>query len=180
MLNFEVNYTSAKKVEEMLRGLNEAFSGSIHKSLLSKVGNIYLADTIKRFESQHDPDRKPWAVLRPITVKYKTTGMKGRGASVAEPTRRGVWTGDLINSLTFRIEGNSVLIGSNVKYAPYFHYGVKKLKKLGGNRTTPWGVIPPRRFLGRNTRIDAKVLKVFSDEIEKLIGINPNSVNNAV
>lgn len=180
MLNFEVDYTSAKKVEEALRGLDEALGAASQREILRKVGNLYLADTIKRFENQHDPDRKPWAALRPVTIKLKTTGYKGRGASIDAPDRRGVWTGDLINSLTFRVEGNSVLIGTDIGYAPYFHYGVKSVKKLGGNRSAPWGPIKARRFLGRNTRIDAQVLKMFGEEIMKKTGINPNSVSSAV
>ena len=171
MLNFEVNYTGKKKVEDALSELSKAFSGAVPKSMLNKVGNLYLADTVKRFDNQHDPDRKPWKPLRPITVQYKTTGMKGRGASIAEPTRRGVWTGDLINSLTFRVEGNSVFVGSNEEHAKYFHYGAKKLKKLGGNRTAPWGPVPSRRFLGRNTRIDSQVLKILKEEIAKLANV---------
>jgi phage gpG-like protein len=180
MLNFEVNYTGAKKVEEALRGLNESLSSAQIRRLLNKLGNIYLADTLKRFENQHDPDRKPWKELRPVTIKLKTNGMSGRGPSIDAPTRKGVWTGDLISSLTFRVEGNSVFVGSDVEHAPYFHYGVKKSKSLSGNRKTPWGQVPARRFLGRNTRIDAKVLKAFGDEICNLIGINPNSVKSAV
>lgn len=180
MLNFEVDYTSAKKVEEYLRGLDEALGATAQREVLRKIGNLYLADTIKRFENQHNPDRKPWAALKPSTVKLKTYGYKGRDSSIDAPTRRGVWTGKLLNSLAFRIEGNSVIIGTNVDYAPYFHYRVNRFKKLGGNRSAPWGQIPARRFLGRNTRIDGQVLKLYSDEIQKRIGINPNSISSAV
>ncbi len=180
MLNFEVDYTSAKKVEEYLRGLDEALGATAQREVLRKIGNLYLADTLKRFESQHDPDRKPWAQLKPVTIKHKTYGTKRRGASIDAPERRGVWTGELINSLTYRMEGNSVLIGTDVDHAKPFHYGTKKKKQLGGNATAPWGNVPPRRFLGRNTRIDNKVLKVVNDEITKIVGINPNSVGSAV
>lgn len=186
MFNFEVNYTSAKKIEEALRGLDEAFEGATQRAILRKVGNAYLADTLKRFENQHNPDRKPWKKLSPHTIRHKKHGtIKGRGASVDYPERRGVWTGDLINSLAYRIEGNSVIIGTDVEHARWFHYGVKNLKEFGkkasgGPLTVPWGPIPARRFLGRNNRIDDKVLKVVNEEITKIIGINPSSVKSAV
>lgn len=179
-MNFEVNYTGADKVERALRGLNEAFNGATQKAILRKVGNLYLSDTLKRFENQHNPDRKPWAALKPVTIKLKKNGKHPRGRSVDRPERIGVWTGELINSLSFRIDGNSVIIGSNAEHAPWFHYGVKRLKKIGGDLTAPWGSITARRFLGRNTRIDAKVLNLINAEITKAIGINPNSIQSAV
>lgn len=180
MLNFEVNYTSAKKVEEALRGLDEAFKPETHRKILRKIGLAYLGDTLKRFKNQHNPDRKPWATLKPVTVYYKTHGMKGRGRSVDSPERRGVWTEDLYNSINFRIEGNSVIIGTDVEYAPFFHYGVKRLKKLKGSQTAPWGIIPPRRFLGRNTRIDQMILKIYNESLREELGMNLNSVSNAI
>lgn len=178
-MNFEVNYTGADKVERALRGLNEALNGATQKAILRKVGNLYLSDTLKRFENQHNPDRKPWKPLSPTTIKLKKNGIL-RGRSVDRPERIGVWTGELINSLSFRIDGNSVIIGSDAEHAPWFHYGVNQRKKLSGNLTAPWGKIPARRLLGRNTRIDAKVLNLINTEITKAIGINPNSIQSAV
>lgn len=185
MFNFEVNYTSAKKIEEALRGLDEAFEIKTQRAILRRVGRIYLSDTLKRFENQHNPDRKPWATLKPVTIKHKTHGSGRRGPSVRSPSRRGIWTEDLYNSIDYRVEGNSVIIGTDVEYAKYFHYGAKRLKRIDSalgvsNRFAPWGPIPARRFLGRNNRIDDKVLKVVNEEITKVIGINPNSVKSAV
>lgn len=81
----------------------------------------------------------------------------------------------MATSLKMRFDGNSVVIGTDVKYAKPFHYGVKKLTKLKGKAKAPWGPIPARRFLGRNNRIDKKVIGIVRDELAKKIGIDPGS-----
>lgn len=165
MLNFEVHYTGADKVREWLNGLGEAFGPSGQKEILRKVGALYLNDTEKRFEKQVDPDRKKWKPLSPTTIRIKKQTGSLMGAE-----HIGVWTGNLASSLQMRISGDSVFIGSNIKYAPWFHYGVKRFSKKG-RRMYPWGTIPPRRFLGRNTRIDEKVIGLVKKEVSHRLGI---------
>lgn len=174
MFSFEVNYTGNDKVREVLNGLSESFSGQQTRSMLRKVGALYLAETENRFEKEYDPDRKKWAALKPSTVRLKGKGYKGRGPGIKGATHRGVWTGDLATSLKMRFEGDTVVIGSDVEYAPWFHYGVKQ--KNGH----PWGTIPPRRFLGRNNRIDDKVVKLMKAEVLKATGLNIDSIQSAV
>lgn len=165
MLNFEVDYTGADKVKDWLRGLDEAFGSSGQKDILRKVGMLYLKDTEDRFEKQVDPDRKHWKPLSPTTLRIKKQTGNLMGAE-----HIGVWTGRLASSLQLRISGNSVFIGTNVKYAPWFHYGVKRFVKHK-MRTVPWGIIPARRFLGRNTRIDGQVIRLIKQEISLRLGI---------
>lgn len=165
MLNFKVNYTSAKKVEEALRGLGEALGPLEQNRILRKIAAEYLADTEKRFVSQSDPDRKKWKPLRPATIEVKK-----RKGSLMGPTHIGVWTGKLASSLQYRISGDTAYIGSNVPYAPWFHYGHKQ----------GWGPTPSRRFLGRNTRIDQKILRLYESEIAKIVGLNIFDFKSAV
>jgi phage gpG-like protein len=186
MISFEVKYTSANKVNDLLNGLSEAFSPSVQKSMLRKIGILYLADTEGRFDisRQHNPDRKKWEKLKPSTLRLKEKGFKGRGPSISAPEHRGVWTSNLSSTLQMRFEGDSVLIGSDQEYAKTFHYGRKKkargTAKNGKTLYSPWGDIPARRFLGRNTRIDSKVMNVLEQEIIKQTGINPSSIKSAV
>jgi phage gpG-like protein len=167
---FEVKYTGANRVDSLLRGLEEAVGSPVQRAILRKVGAAYLSDTENRFSKEYDPDRKKWKELRDVTVRMKKHGDKRREPGIMGPTHRGVWTGDLATSLKMRFDGDSVIIGSDVEYAPWFHYGVKKLKKIGQNRTVPWGPIPPRRFLGRNNRIDKRVMGIIQEELAKKIG----------
>ena len=156
MLNFEINYTGSRKVEEMLRGLGEAFGPQVRDQILKKIAVEYLKETEKRFDAQSDPDRKKWKPLQNSTIRLKQ--LKG---SLMGPTHIGVWTGRLASSIKYRLSGDSVYIGSDVPYAPWFHYGTRK----------GWGPVPSRRFLGRNTRIDQKALNVLENEIRKRLGM---------
>lgn len=173
MLRFEVDYTSADKVQNIIRklDLSDAF-GDGSRSILRKVGILYLKETEDRFSKQYDPDRKSWKKLSPTTLRIKKQTGSLMGAEHV-----GVWTGTLASSLQMRVSGNSVFIGTNVHYAPFFHYGVKRLSKRG-NKTHPWNTIPSRRFLGRNTRIDEKVIRLIKQEVGARLGITVNEVND--
>lgn len=177
MFTFEVNYTGADRVKNSLNGLNEAFSGKDQRSILRQIGALYLADTESRFDKEHDVDRKKWTELSDVTIRLKKYGTKGRDKSIMDASHRGVWTGDLASSLKMRFEGNSVVIGSDIPYAKPFHYGVKKLKKVGKKATIPWGKTPPRRFLGRNARIDGKALTLLRSILIQQFGLDKSFVN---
>lgn len=47
-------------------------------------------------------------------------------------------TGRLRNSITHTTEGESAIIGTNVKYAPYIEYGTGKYASNGLGRQDPW------------------------------------------
>lgn len=189
MIRFEVNHTGNAKVMRAFDGLYSALSRDSQRGMLIRAANIYVSETKKRFEKQYDVDRKKWPVNTDTTIRLKTTGFKCRDAA-ENPNHIGVWTGKLINSIRYRLEGNEVLIGSDLPYATTFHYGAKKgtlagpRSRLGASRKriakgktplayggSPWGDIPPRRFLGRNNRIDGQVVLVIRDELAKKIGL---------
>ena len=157
MLRFEVDYTSADKIKNLLFGLSEAFNKPDHKSILTQIGQIYLDETKRRFDTESDVDRKKWKPLRPVTV-----ALKGH-------SRIGFKTGKLAKSIRMRFEGDSVLIGTDVIYAKTFHYFVKK-GSFG--KRTPWGDIPRRSFIGRNARIDDKVMKKLKEIYSKQFGLD--------
>lgn len=175
MFNFEVDYTGADKVRNALNGISESFSGKQTRSILQKVAAMYIAETEDRFKNENDLDRKKWPSLSPVTIRLKQKGYEGRKPAAHGATRIGVWTGDLSSSIKYRIEGDTVIIGSDVKYAKHFHYRVPK----GGGKVG-WGTSPSRRFLGRNTRIDSKVIQVVRNELIKATGLDINSISSAV
>jgi phage gpG-like protein len=161
MLRFETNYTISDKLRKLLTGLNEAFTPSDQRSVLTQIGQIYLDATKKRFETQTDVDRKKWKPLRPDTIRKK-------GHS-----RIGVLSGDLRNSIKMEFTGNSVFIGTDVIYAKTFHYFVKKGSFGKG---IPWGDIPRRSFIGRNNRIDDQVVKKLKQIYAKQFGLDVSSL----
>ena len=172
MIRFEVDYTSAKRVQDALNGLGEALGPAGQSRVLRKIGAMYLHETEKRFETQSDPDRKKWPELRPTTVKFKE-GLRrhpsGRGSSIDSPTRKGLWTGTLASSLQMVVQGDTVKIGSNVEHAPWFHYGVRAGKT--------WGPQQSRRFLGRNTMIDQKAINILKQELIDAYGLAKGDVD---
>ena len=50
------------------------------------------------------------------------------------PTRHG----RLKNSITHKVDGKDVLVGTNVEYAPYVEFGTGVYAEDGGGRQTPW------------------------------------------
>lgn len=56
----------------------------------------------------------------------------------ADPTR--IDTGQLRNSITHKVEGNSVKIGTNLFYAPYVHEGTGIYTKNGAKTGKTWWV----------------------------------------
>lgn len=56
----------------------------------------------------------------------------------AEPTK--IDTGELRNSITHKVEGNSVKIGTNLFYAPYVHEGTGIYAKNGTKTGKTWWV----------------------------------------
>lgn len=47
-------------------------------------------------------------------------------------------TGQLRQSITHEIEGNTGVVGTNVEYAPYVEYGTGIHARDGNGRQTPW------------------------------------------
>ena len=167
-MRLEANLSGGDRVQSALRQLNESINPSMKRKLLEKIGAIYLRYAEERFEKQSSPQRKKWKELKPGTIRKK----KQRGSLLA-PNHIGVWKGNLVSSLSFRVQGDSVFIGSDVVYAATFQFFVKK-GAFGADargNPLPWGDIPARPFLGRNERADDRVMKMmnqfFSTDIFK-------------
>ena len=169
MFTFEVNYTGGDRLRNVLNGLNEAFSKTDHRSILQQIGQLYLDETDNRFTKGYDVDRKKWKPLKPSTIRLKghdTVGHK---------------TTDLRRSIKMDFVGNSVFIGTNSPYAKTFHYFVKKgkfRKASPGVQAIPWGDIPARSFIGRNTRIDDKAMTLLRKILIQQFGLDKSFVKD--
>jgi phage gpG-like protein len=64
------------------------------------------------------------------------------------PTHIGVHKGKLASSIQMRINGHEITIGSDVDYAAEFNFKTKHS--------------PERKFLGRDSRADRKVLEALN------------------
>ena len=90
---------------------------------LKIIGERLLREQSRRFETQTDPDGKPWAKLKPLTVLL-------RGSS-GPILRR---SGNLMRSGAWQVSGATLRIGLNTIYAAAQHFGAtivpKKAKML--------------------------------------------------
>jgi phage virion morphogenesis protein len=156
-MRFDIRVDGGRRIEDALRQLSETMNPQMKQQLLRKVGAIYLAYAEERFEKQNSPQRKKWEELKPGTIKKKKSALLGR-------SHIGVNTGKLASSLTFRVQGDEVFVGTDIIYGRTFHFLVKK-GAFGINargQPIPWGDIPARPFLGRNERADKKVLNMMN------------------
>lgn len=55
-------------------------------------------------------------------------------------------TSNLRNSIAYEVDmgDNSVIIGTNIKYAPYVEFGTGKFAEGGDGRPTPWAYQDPK------------------------------------
>jgi phage gpG-like protein len=177
-MKFELVHTGNAKVEKAMDGLFKALSPEFRYGVLRKVANLYLSETVKRFDYQYDVDRKKWKANTETTSHYKKKGLYRkkkmvRPPAIMGPNHVGTWTGTLATSLEVNFGYSEVMIGSDQPYAKTFHYGAKK-GAFGVDRRgnpIPWGDIRPRRFLGRNNRIDKQVTNLIRDELANKIGL---------
>ena len=52
--------------------------------------------------------------------------------------------GDLINSITHKVQGHVLSVGTSVFYAPYVEFGTGKYAENGQGRKTPWKFQDPK------------------------------------
>lgn len=135
-------------------------------SLLPAVGSILVADAQLAFREARDPWGVPWARLSQTTLirraarrtggkPYKIKGgLKKKAAAIIASAKPLLDTGVLRNSITFRVEGNSVLVGTNLKYAGTQQFGAAKgaFGRTRHGAPIPWGNIPARAFLPMRNR----------------------------
>lgn len=125
---------------------------------LKVVGEALLRTQNARFISQSDPDGKPWAKLRPLTVEIR--------GSAGPILRR---SGQLMRSGAWQVSGSTLRIGVNTPYAAVQQFGavIKPVKgkvlaipmaaRRGGRNAPSFAfakkvTIPPRPIVGFGTK----------------------------
>lgn len=79
---------------------------------LDEIGASLVVATQARFERHAGPDGQSWPPLSKRTLK--------RRGSNAQPLRK---SNHLFQSITHRVEGNTVVVGTNVVYAAIHQFG---------------------------------------------------------
>lgn len=131
MIQIQVNDAPVITALEALRTRMEHANDA-----LDTVGNTIVEHVRLGFTESADPYGTPWLPL------------KNRQG---QPLRD---TGRLMNSITHRVTGNAVEIGTNVLYAPTHQFGAKQgaFGRTKRNGPIPWGDIPARPFFPDEVR----------------------------
>lgn len=103
---------------------------------LKIVGEALLKNQLNRFRDEADPDGRPWAKLRPLTVMI-------RGGATGPILRR---SGQLMRSSNYRVSGSTLRIGISGIQAAAQQFGATIVPKKGTRLAIP---IPAARG-GRN------------------------------
>jgi phage virion morphogenesis protein len=137
--------------------------------LLKAIGVGLVRTTQDRFTAAKDPQRQSWRALNPLYAEEK----KGPGI-----LRERAMRGGLMGSITFKVSGTEVAVGSNKKYAAVHQFGAvirpvaaKALVfKLGGKLVHAGSVtIPARPYLGFGEADQRVALEAVAFELERTI-----------
>lgn len=111
--------------------------------VLEAVGQVLQSGTQQRFIDQKAPDGTPWTALSAATI-----ARRGAGAQILRDTGR------LMNSISYKVTGESVTVFTNVIYSGTHQVG------------NPRRNIPARPFIGYNRDDNDAVLQVLNGYLQ--------------
>ncbi|QLP98616.1 MAG: phage virion morphogenesis protein [Rhodoblastus sp.] len=124
---------------------------------LKLVGEALLREQNRRFQTQTDPDGRPWQPLAPLTVLT-------RGGATGPILRR---SGQLMRSGAWQVSGATLRIGLNTIYAGVQHFGATIVPKNARRLAIPVpGGKPPVVMAGKVT-IPARPIVGFGAKDEE-------------
>ncbi|SRR6266481_552483 len=129
-----------KPTQIALKNLTQRILGN-PTPLLNIAGNVMRSSVEQTFRDQGSPAGS-WPPLAALTARHRTSGHKIL-----------IGKGRLKNSITFRVSGNQLAIGTNLKYAAIHQFGGE-----AGRRP------PFKKPRGRRARIPARPYLVFRTE----------------
>ena len=123
MVQIEVNIDH---LQEMIQDLEKVIGELDPAPLLEDAGAFLLNRIRTRFLAEKDPDGQPW---EPSKAAIKRRAKGGTGTLFD--------TGTLFKSIQFAKTGqDEAVIGTDVEYAPYMHYGF--VHHISGQKVGPW------------------------------------------
>ncbi len=133
--------------------------GQSPRLYLEPIKNLLIDSTRLRFREARSPEGAPWAALSPVTIARRR-----RGSS-----RPLLDTGALRNSITGRVTGNELIVGTNKRQAPMLHFGARKgqfgrgrYRTKRGSFPIPWGNVPPRPIFGLSAEDRSGILDILA------------------
>jgi phage gpG-like protein len=162
-----------KNVLAALERLSKATANP--RPALLKIGERLVVSTKQRFETSTAPDGKKWQQNSDTTLRiglhggnhFKKNGsLKKSGASYLANKKPLIGkTHALASNIDSSLDGNTLRIGSPMKYAAMQQFGglTSPRSMIPGSR------IPARPFLGLSDSDEAMILKTVSDYLRSTI-----------
>lgn len=163
-----------REVRDLLKKLQDKVKNL--RPVMKSIGEYLVLATRERWDKAQAPDGSSWKPNTPFTLQQKAAA--GR---ILKPL---VSTGRLRDSITYKADESSVLVGTNVQYAAIHQFGgstgprkiVAKNKKAlywpGARHPVksvnhPGFTIPKREFLGVSTFDKSELIGIIEDHILK-------------
>ena len=130
---------SASVTDSGLRQALAGLSGSARdlSRPMDDIGRMLMSSIDARFERQADPDGRPWAPLKPSTIKDRQR--KGYGPrEILTRSRR------LRQSITREADASSVTVGTHIPYAAIHQFG-GEIERGSQTRSILWKSITKTR-----------------------------------
>ena len=130
------------------------------RPMLMKIGEELAESTMARFPRGKGPDGVPWARKSATTLARNPRG--GRKPLIGESRT-------LSSSISYRVQGNTIMVGSNAIQAAVMQFGApagslwKGKDKRGRSGKAPWGNIPARPYLGVSLQDEVSILEIVAD-----------------
>lgn len=99
-------------VEQLRASLERLQGGELRRQMLHQIGARLRDTTSERFETKKDPSGIDWKALAKGTLRRK----KNRGRILVE-------TGNLMDSIDYEVEGDTVSIGTSLQYGGLHQFG---------------------------------------------------------
>lgn len=158
--------TGAKIVvqdQAVLKALGELRQrGTDPSPVLRSIGEYLLRVHEERFNTQRDPDGRPWA---PLSEAYRKR--KPRNADKV------LSLDGFLRRLTYNVDSEGLSLGTNRIYGAVHQFGASKgafgrggFKSKAGSFPIPWGDIPARPFLGINADNVSYITRELTDYLD--------------
>lgn len=139
---------------------------------LKEIGEDLAESTKRRFATSTGPDGEKWAANSNVTILQYLGGFKGSYKKDGSLTKKGTarlgakkpLIGEsraLSTTITYRVEGNTLSVGSPMVYAAMQQFGGTK-----SSFTHLWGDIPARPFLGLSAEDERNILEILSSFLD--------------
>ena len=156
-----VKITGDKKLRKKLTKLSKSAKNAtaIHKVMGLKA----MSDVDQQFRKEGKQFGKAWKPLLPATIKRRR---KGSSRILRD-------TGRMAQSLNFKADRQSAVVGFGDKKAEFHQFGSKPKRRVGSSsgkkRTSAGGGLPARPMLPMGTELDRYIKKTIIPLVERTI-----------